>query len=85
MEYNKLAYKIYSIITYSDNTGITIIIGIREIVTVEFWSLVLLCRVRGRRSLTLILKFEKVRYIITVDKLNHLSPFQLVIFVSRVQ
>ena len=48
MEYNKLVYKIYSIINYSDNTGMAIIINIREIMTVEFWSLVLLYRARGR-------------------------------------
>ena len=30
-----MAYKFYSIITYSDNTGIAIITGIRKIVTVD--------------------------------------------------
>ena len=48
------AYKIYSIKTYSDNMGIAIIIGISEIVTVEFWSLVLLYQAGGRWSLTFI-------------------------------
>ena len=69
MGYNELAYKVYSIKIYGDNTGMAIIIGISEIVKVEFWSLVLLYRVGGRWSFTLIF-LKKLRRSDTISSLT---------------